>query len=150
GSLHRQGTAFRASRNGCPVILLFDNLRKHKPISMTGDGSDEARLARIVAERPTDRANGLAQRAVGNNDVVPHTVEDVPPVYRLVPPLDEKHEQIEVARDERLLQTLAKEGSAARREDEIAEAIPRHSSTMLCRLRRNCGMRGSWLQPAQS
>src|SRR5262245_3317399 len=110
---------------------------------MTGDGSDEARLARVVAERPADGADGLAQRAVGNNNVVPYTIEDVAPMDRLVPPLDEKHEQIEVARDERLLQTLANERSAARREDEIAEAIPRHSPPMLCRLRRNCVGAGS-------
>ena len=57
-------------------------------------------------------------------------------MHCLVPPLDEKHEQIEITRDERLLYPLAKQGSAARGEDEVAEAIPRHSLTMLFRLRR--------------
>ena len=126
----------RASRNGCSVILFFNNFGKDEPITMTGDGADETWFARVVAKRSTDRPNRLAESAVGDDDVVPHLVEDVAPMNRLVAPRDEKHEQIEIARDKRLLYALAKQGSAARGKDEIAEAIARHSLTMLFRLRR--------------
>jgi hypothetical protein len=103
---------------------------------VTRNGADETRFAGVVAKRSTDRPNGLAEGAIRDDDVVPDAVENVAAMYSLVPPLDEKHEQIEITRDERLLYPLAKQGSAARGEDEVAEAIPRHSLTMLFRLRR--------------
>ena len=92
---------------------------------MTGDRTDEARLARVVAKRSADRADGLAQRAVGDDDVVPHAVEDVPAMHRFTSAFYEKNEQIEVARDEGPLVAAVDEHPAPRREDEIAEAITR-------------------------
>ena len=118
------------------VIVLLDDVRKHETISVARDRANKPWLARVVAQRPADRANGLTQRTVGDDDVVPHAVEDVAPVYGFMPPLDEKHEQIEITGDERLLEPLADQGAATRREDEIAEAITRHGLTMLFRLRR--------------
>jgi len=54
----------------------------------------------------------------------------------VLPALDQKHQQIEIAGDQRQFHPLANEGSAARRQGEIAEAIPGHCPTMLVRLRR--------------
>jgi hypothetical protein len=45
-------------------------------------------------------------------------------------PFDKKDEQIEIARDERLLEPVTDQRPATRRQDEIAEAITRHSLTM--------------------
>jgi hypothetical protein len=52
-------------------------------------------------------------------------VEDVPAMYGFVSMLDEKHEQIEIPRDERQLVPVANEHPTARRENEIAKAIAR-------------------------
>src|SRR5205085_1660557 len=88
-----------------------------------------ARLARIVAERSTDRSNRLAQRAVGDDDVGPHAVEDLAAMNGLVASLHKKDEQIEVPRNQRLLHAVADERPTPRGEDEIAEAVARHSGT---------------------
>ena len=109
------------------VVFLLQHVGKHEAVAVAGHRANEARLARVVAERPADRANRLAQRAVGDDHVVPHPVEDVAPMHRLVPAFDEKDEQIEIARNERPLVPAVDEHPAPRRKDEIAEAIARHS-----------------------
>ena len=76
---------------------------------MPRDRADVARLARVVAERPPNRADGLAERAVGHDDVVPDVVEDVATMHRLVPVLDEIDQQIEIARDQRQLGVAARQ-----------------------------------------
>jgi hypothetical protein len=90
---------------------------------MTRDGPDKARLARVVAEDPSNRADGLAERAVGHDHVAPDVVEDVPAMHGFAAMLHEEHEQIEVAGDERLLASVADENPAAGRQDEFAEAV---------------------------
>ena len=109
------------------VVVFFQDVWKNEAVPVARDRTNEARLARVVAERSADRANGLAQRAVGDDHVVPHTVEDVPAMHRLMPALDEKDEQIEIAGDEGPLAPALDEHPAPRRKDEIAEAIARHS-----------------------
>ena len=100
--------------------------RRRRTGSRARHGADEARLARVVAERAADGANRLAQRAVGDDDVAPDAIEDVAAMHRLVAVLDQEDEQIEIARDERLLAPVADEHAAPRREDELAEAIAGH------------------------
>ena len=128
------GTPFRESRHHRrmshhrrPVILLFKNFREDEPVTVARHGADETRFARVVAKRSTDRPNRLTEGAVGDDDVVPHAVEDVATVHRFVPALDEKHQQIEITGDERLLEPLSNQGAATRREDEIAEAVYHHT-----------------------
>ena len=96
---------------------------------MPGNGADKPRLTRIVAERPANRTDGLAQRAVGNDDIVPHPVEDVAAMDGFMTPFDQKDEQIEITWNERLLEPLTDQRPATRRQDEIAEAITRHNLT---------------------
>jgi hypothetical protein len=102
---------------------------------VAGNRADEARFARIVAERPADRADGLAERALGHDDVAPHPIEDVAAVHGLVPVFDEVDEQIEIARDQRLLASLANEHPPLGRDDEITKPITRHN--------RNARLKGS-------
>ena len=110
----------------------------------------ETGLARIVSEDSANGANGLAQCAVRNNNVAPDAIEDVPAMHRLMASFDEKDEQIEVARDERLLLAGAHEDPTPGREDEITETIAGHGLRKagrayrirrdggVCRRRRRC------------
>ena len=93
---------------------------------MARDRADEARLARIVAEGAAERPDGLAQRAVGDDDVRPDAIEDVAAVHGLVTQLDQQDEQVEIARDERHLAAFAQEEPAPGREREITEAVSNH------------------------
>ena len=68
-------------------------------------------------------------------DVGPDAVEDVAPVDGLVAPLDQQHEEIEVARDEGHLAAAAREDTAARRHDELAEAVTDHGAAVGHRIR---------------
>ena len=77
-------------------------------------------------QRATDGADGLAQRAIRDNDVAPDAIEDVAAMHRLMPMLDQKDQQIEVARNQRLVAAVAKQHPAAGREDEFVEAIAGH------------------------
>src|SRR5688500_8805839 len=70
------------------VIIFFNNIREYELVSMTRDGAHEARFAGVVAEYPADRPDRLTERAVGDDDVGPHAVEDVAPVNRLAAPFD--------------------------------------------------------------
>ena len=108
------------------IVLLFDDIREDEPVAVARDRADEARLARIVAEGAAERPDGLAQRAVGDDDVRPDAIEDVAAVHRLVTPLDQQDEQVEIARDERHLAAFAQEEPAPRREREITEAVSNH------------------------
>src|SRR5690606_329387 len=91
------------------VVGLFHQLLEGELVAVARDGADEARLAGIVAERAAQRADGLAERAVRDDDVAPHVVEDLAPVNGFVPPFDQEHEQVEVARNERELTSIAEE-----------------------------------------
>jgi hypothetical protein len=114
------------SINGC-VVGLLDNAVEDESIAVARDRADVARLPRVVAERPPNRANGLTERAVGYDDVVPHMVEDVATVHRLVPVLDEIDQQVEIARDQRQLGVAARQRPSLRRDDEITEPVARHN-----------------------
>ena len=50
---------------------------------------------------------------------------------RLVTVLDQEDEQIEIARNERLFEPLAREHAAPRRKHELAEAVARHGGAGL-------------------
>ena len=112
-------------RNGA-IVLFFDDVGVPESRAVPGDGPDEARLARVVTERAPDRANRLTQRAVRDDDVAPDTVEDVAPMDRLVPALDEKDQEVEISWNERLLASIGAEHAAARRHDVMAEAVAGH------------------------
>ena len=90
----------RIARGGNNVVRLFDDIAKHELIAVTRYGPDEDRLARVIAERPSQRADSLRQRAVRNDDVGPDAFEDVAPMHGLAAMLDEEDEQIEIARDQ--------------------------------------------------
>ena len=53
---------------------------------------------------------GLAERAVGDDNVSPDRVEDVAAMDGVAAALDEEHEEIEVAGDERLLASVRARG----------------------------------------
>jgi hypothetical protein len=67
------------------VVFLLQNVGTHEPVAVAGHRANEARISRVVTERSADRADGLAQRAVGDDNVVPYTVEDVAAMHRLMP-----------------------------------------------------------------
>src|SRR5262245_25891040 len=93
----------------CLVIVLFDHLWKHKSIAVARHGADESRFARIFTERPAECPDRLAQCAVGYDDIAPDTIEDVPPMYRLMTTLDQKDKKVEIAGNERQLTSVADE-----------------------------------------
>ena len=101
--------------------------REDEPVAMARHRADEARAARVVAQRTADRANRLRQRAVGDDDVGPDPLEDVTTMHRFVAALDEEDEQVEVAGDERLLASVAQQQPATGREHEFGEPIARHA-----------------------
>ena len=74
--------------------------------------TDEGRLARIVAQRASEDPDRLAQSTVADHHVAPDRVEELMSRHRLVPPLDEQDEQVEAARDQRQLPTVADERPA--------------------------------------
>jgi hypothetical protein len=111
------------NRGPLVTVLFFDDLGKHEAISVPGHRANKARIPRIVAERSANRSNRLAERAVGDNDVVPDAVENVAAMHCFVTMLDEEDQQIEVARDQRPLAPVEHEQPATWRQDELAEAI---------------------------
>jgi hypothetical protein len=76
---------------------------------VTRHGADESRFARIFGKRTAESADGLAQRAVGYNDIAPDAIEDLPPMYRLMTTLDQKDKEIEITGDERQFTSIADE-----------------------------------------
>ena len=109
------------------VILLFDDGRENESIAVARYGADESRLAGVIAERAAERPDRLAQCAIGYDDIAPDPFEDLPPMHGLVATLDEKDQEVEVARDERQLASVADEQSSARGEDELVEPVAGHS-----------------------
>src|SRR5262249_28110488 len=112
------------------VLFLFDNLGTDEPIAVPRHGADEQRLARVITERSTQRSNGLTEVAIGYGHVAPHPVEDLSPVHRLVPMLDEENQQIEIAWDQPKLAIPPNQGAAAWRQRKVGEAITRQSATI--------------------
>ena len=118
-----RGTAtFGSTRPVCGIVL-FDDVGEHELVTVPRNRADEARLARVVVEHAPDRADRLAQRAVGDDDVVPDRVEDVAAMDGFAAAFDEKDEQIEIARDERLL--AACRGAGARRRGDRMKSLKR-------------------------
>lgn len=93
---------------------------------MTGHGADKSGFARLIAEDAADGADGLTQGTVGDDDVTPDAIEDVPAMHRFAAPLDQKHEQVEVAGNERLFAPVAEQQASPWRESEVVETIPGH------------------------
>ena len=59
------------------------------------------------AQGPAQRANGLREGAVRDDDVAPDAIENLATVDGLASPLDEEDQQIEIARDQRHLLIVA-------------------------------------------
>ena len=129
------GSAGWGARGGGSSSGSRHDLREHEAVAVPGNRPDEGGLARVVAERAPERAHGLAQGAVGDDHVGPDRVEDLPAVHGLAAALDEQHEQVEVARDERDLGAVAKQHAPRGRQHELAEDV--------ARLARRCGHGGN-------
>ena len=120
------------NRRGAPIVLpvalivFLDHVREHESVAVTRDGANESRLARVVLQHAPDRANRLAQRAVGDDHVAPDPLEDLAAMDGLAATLDEEDQQIEIAWNQRQLAPVSDEDSAAGREDEFTETIPWH------------------------
>ena len=95
------------------VIVLFDDIWKRESIPVTRYGADEARFARIFAESTAERPDCLAQSAVGYNDIAPDAIEDLLSMNRLVTTLHKKDKEVEIARNERQLASIADEQTSA-------------------------------------
>ena len=59
------------------VLGFLDDIREHEAVAMARHRANEDRLARIIVERPPQRANGLRQRAIRDDHVGPDAIEDV-------------------------------------------------------------------------
>ena len=123
------------------VIVLLDDFGEHEPVSMSSHGANEQRFPRIVAQRAAQRANRLAQCAVGDDNVAPDAVEDVATMDGFVAALNEKYEKVEVARNQPQLATVAEERSAAGRKSELAETKAGQDLTIRDGLVRTQGIR---------
>ena len=121
----RRGRARRAHRRQRLLVRLLDDLGEHEAIAVARDGADEGRLAGIVAQRAAQRAHGLAERAVRDDHVAPDRVQDLPAVHGLVPPLDQQHQEVEVARDQGHLAPAPQQQAAGGGEDEVGEDVAR-------------------------
>ena len=100
GAAGHLALSVESARGPCLVIVLFDDIRKRESISVARHGADESRFARIFAERTAEGPDRLAQCAVGDDDIAPDAIEDLPPMYRLMTTLDKKDEEVEIAGDE--------------------------------------------------
>src|SRR5262249_33824836 len=109
-------------------ISIFNDCVEYELVSMARYGTNKARTARVVAERPTNRSDRLAEGAVGHDDVAPDLVEDLTAVDGFVAVFDQEDERIEIARDKRQLALAADKQPASRRHDELAEAIAGHGA----------------------
>ncbi len=110
----------------CRVVLFFDDV-EDEAVAVARDRADEARLARVVAERAPDGADRLAERALGHDHAGPDAVEDLAAMHGLVAALDQQDQEIEVPGNERDLAALADEEPPLRRQREITEAISNQS-----------------------
>lgn len=107
----------------CAVVVFFLDDLAHEPVAVPRHGADVNRIPRIIAQCPPQRPDRLAQRAVRDDHVGPHAIEDVATVYRLGAALDEEHEQIEVAWDQRQFAAGASEHPLPGREDEVGKTV---------------------------
>ena len=125
---HRTRVGHRTGRSALrprPIVGLLDHVREDEAVAVARDGADEGGLARVVAQGPAQGPYGLAQGPVRDHHVAPDRVEDLPALDDFAPPLDEQHQQVEVARDQRHLAAAPDERATGGREDEIAERVPR-------------------------
>ena len=97
----------RVAVAGLRDVRLFGDVVVDELITMPRHRADETGIFGRVAETFSKDPDRLCHRPVGDDDVVPNLVEDLFAVHGLVAPLDKKHEQIEVARDERDLRVAA-------------------------------------------
>ena len=119
------GCPRRAARSTSPSC----DLAEHEAVAVARHGPDEDGLARVVAQRAAQRADGLRERAVRDDDVAPDFVEDLAAGHTARPPLDQQDEQIEVARNQRQrARPTATPGAAAAtrrsRQSDIPERAP--------------------------
>jgi hypothetical protein len=105
-----------------PVIRLIDDV-SDEAISMTRNRPDISGIPRIVSERSPQRADGLAQCAVGHDHVRPYPIEDVAPVDGLAAMLDQKQQQVEIAWDQRDFAAAPGQDALAWRQEELTEPI---------------------------
>jgi hypothetical protein len=110
-----------------PVVGFLTDVREHELVTMTRHGTDEPGLARVVAQGPPQAAHGLAQSAIGDDDVAPYAVHQIAPVDGFVTALNQEDQQIEVARDERHLPARSEQRAPRRRHGELREPIARHA-----------------------
>jgi hypothetical protein len=83
------------------VVVFFDDISENEAVSVTRNGADVDRFARVIAENTTDRADSLAESTVGDDDITPDAIENLATMDCLAPTLDEEDQQVEVAGDER-------------------------------------------------
>ena len=110
---------------GRSLVRFLDDVVPDEAIAVPLHRSDEGRRARIVAQRASEDPDGLAQGAVGDHHVAPDRVENLAPRHRLVAPLDEHDEQVEAARHQRQLSTVADERPPAGGQGVTGEPVAR-------------------------
>jgi hypothetical protein len=88
-----------------------------------GYGADEDGRLTAIAERPPDGADRLRQRAVRDNHIGPHAVEDLLPAHGAMPLFEQEEEEIEVSRNDADHLVLPAQHPPRRRDQEGAEAI---------------------------
>ena len=98
-------------------------VRADEAVAVARDGADETRLTRVVSQGAPQDSHGLGERALGDDHVAPHRIEDLAAVHRLGPPLHQQHEQVEVAGNERELLGPAQEHAPRGRQGELAESV---------------------------
>src|SRR4029078_983616 len=107
-------------------------------VAVTRHRANELRRLRPVAQRAPDRANGLGEVAIGDDDIGPDAIEDLLARDRTLALADEQHQQIEVLRDESHRTPVLEEHTGPRREDERTEreADEQNANRRLRRFRR--------------
>ena len=106
------------------VVGLLDHVEPDELVSVTRHGPDEPGFARVVFERPPQRADRLRQRAVGYDHLGPHLREDGTLRDGLPAAADEQVEEIEIPRDQRKHDTVSPQHALPRRQHELAKAKP--------------------------
>jgi hypothetical protein len=106
------------------IFGFLDDVREDEAVAVARDGANEVRLARIVAKRPPQRADRLRQRAIRHDDVGPDALEDLVAADRRWPALDQQHQQIDIAGNERQAAAVLEQLTPAHGQDEVAEPIP--------------------------
>ena len=99
------------------------DLGEDEAVAMPRDGTDETRVARVVAKRDPQGPHRLRERAVGHDDVAPDAVEDLGAGNRVFAPFQEQQQKIEIARNQCNLGPVSRQRSASGRDDESGEAV---------------------------